>query len=65
MYRNYWCIESKNETAPADIFIYGVHKSTEVGDIIEDLVVNQINVNSEDIKKKTCENASLDCTRFH
>ena len=52
------------KTAPCDIFIYGVHKSTEVADIIEDLAASEIEVKQEDIVKKTRENATVDCYKI-
>ena len=50
----------KMKTAPADIFIYGVDKSTVVQDIIEDLAFSDIVVKAENVVKKTRENASVD-----
>ena len=54
----------KMKTAPADIFVYGVHKSTEIQDIVDDLAYSDIIVQPEDVVKKTREPSSLDCYRI-
>ena len=47
---------------PADIFVYGVHKSTTIGDIVEDLCASGITITEDDIEKKTREDSQhVDC----
>ena len=45
--------DRKMKAAPADIFVWGVNPDITVDDIIEDLAASEINVNREDVEKKT------------
>ena len=48
------------KTCPADIFIYGVEKSTSVQDIIDDLKESGIDIEHDKVEKKTREPATVD-----
>ena len=56
----------KMKTARADIFIYAVDQSTTVGDIVEGLALNQIEVSPSHVVKKTRTDVQsrFDCYRI-
>ena len=49
----------KMRTPPADIFVWGVHPSTSIDDIVNDLGTSGIQISASDIEKKSNPEAKL------